>query len=180
MEDRTSFKVILVGEGGVGKSVYLRRLLTSEFRKKYIATLGVEVHPIKLNTNYGEISLKIWDCAGQEKFGGLRDGYYIKSDAVIYMYDSTSKITLKNLHRWIVDVNRICGNIPYALCASKDDITNTTKVGPLPEIDTFNISTKECIGLYEPLVDLMKQLTGHDDLQLKENEGEQVMMRSNL
>jgi GTP-binding nuclear protein Ran len=49
--------------------------LTGEFEKKYIATLGVEVHPMVFHTNHGPIRLNVWDTAGQEKLGGLRDGY---------------------------------------------------------------------------------------------------------
>lgn len=43
-----------------------------------IATLGVEVHPLVFHTNRGPIKFNVWDTAGQEKFGGLRDGYYIQ------------------------------------------------------------------------------------------------------
>ena len=43
-----------------------------------IATLGVEVHPLIFHTNRGPIKYNVWDTAGQEKFGGLRDGYYIQ------------------------------------------------------------------------------------------------------
>lgn len=43
-----------------------------------IATLGVEVHPLSFHTNRGTITYNVWDTAGQEKFGGLRDGYYIQ------------------------------------------------------------------------------------------------------
>jgi len=43
-----------------------------------IATLGVEVHPLVFHTNRGPIRFNVWDTAGQEKFGGLRDGYYIQ------------------------------------------------------------------------------------------------------
>lgn len=43
-----------------------------------IATLGVEVHPLMFHTNRGPIKYNVWDTAGQEKFGGLRDGYYIQ------------------------------------------------------------------------------------------------------
>lgn len=43
-----------------------------------IATLGVEVHPLSFHTNRGGITYNVWDTAGQEKFGGLRDGYYIQ------------------------------------------------------------------------------------------------------
>jgi len=46
----------------------------------FAATLGVEVHPLKFNTNRGEMCFNVWDTAGQEKFGGLRDGYYIQGN----------------------------------------------------------------------------------------------------
>ena len=52
--------------------------MTGEFEKKYVATLGVEVHPVSFQTNRGQIQFNVWDTAGQEKFGGLRDGYYIQ------------------------------------------------------------------------------------------------------
>ena len=54
---------------------FVKRHLTGEFEKKYIATLGVEVHPLVFHTNCGPIVFNTWDTAGQEKFGGLRDGY---------------------------------------------------------------------------------------------------------
>ena len=49
--------------------------MTGEFEKKYIATLGVEVHPMTFHTNLGKITFMVWDTAGQEKLSGLRDGY---------------------------------------------------------------------------------------------------------
>lgn len=61
-----------------GKTTFVKRHLTGEFEKKYVATLGVEVHPLVFHTNRGQIRFNVWDTAGQEKFGGLRDGYYIK------------------------------------------------------------------------------------------------------
>jgi hypothetical protein len=69
---------VLVGDGGVGKTTFVKRHLTGEFEKKYVATLGVEVHPLVFHTNRGPIRFNVWDTAGQEKFGGLRDGYYIQ------------------------------------------------------------------------------------------------------
>lgn len=53
------------------------RHVTGEFEKKYVATIGVEVHPLDFHTTRGKIRFNVWDTAGQEKFGGLRDGYYI-------------------------------------------------------------------------------------------------------
>mmetsp|Transcript_22294 Transcript_22294/g.62613 ORF Transcript_22294/g.62613 Transcript_22294/m.62613 type:complete len:88 (-) Transcript_22294:594-857(-) len=81
-----TFKIILVGDGGVGKSTFVKRHSTGEFEKKYKATLGVEVTPLRFNTNMGPITFNCWDCAGQEKFGGLRDGYYIMAQGAIVFF----------------------------------------------------------------------------------------------
>ena len=77
-EEMPTFKLVLVGDGGVGKTTFVKRHLTGEFEKKYVATLGVEVHPLVFHTNRGALRFNVWDTAGQEKFGGLRDGYYIQ------------------------------------------------------------------------------------------------------
>ncbi|RWW17504.1 hypothetical protein BHE74_00058500 [Ensete ventricosum] len=60
---------------GIGKTTFVKRHLTGEFEKKYEPTIGVEVHPLDFFTNCGKIRFYCWDTAGQEKFGGLRDGY---------------------------------------------------------------------------------------------------------
>ncbi|CAN1762764.1 GTP-binding nuclear protein Ran-A1 [Linum perenne] len=74
--DYPSFKLVIVGDGGTGKTTFVKRHLTGEFEKKYEPTIGVEVHPLDFTTNCGKIRFYCWDTAGQEKFGGLRDGYY--------------------------------------------------------------------------------------------------------
>jgi GTP-binding nuclear protein Ran len=114
--------------------------LTGEFEKKYIgaipfvtpaiftflmrfvATLGVEVHPLTFSTNFGTICFNVWDTAGQEKFGGLRDGYYIQGQCGIIMFDVTSRITYKNVPNWHRDLERVCENIPIVLCGNKVDV----------------------------------------------------------
>ena len=57
----------------IGKTTFVKRHLTGEFEKKYNATIGVEVHPLKFQTNRGLIVYNVWDTAGQEKFGGKRN-----------------------------------------------------------------------------------------------------------
>jgi GTP-binding nuclear protein Ran len=86
------------------------------------ATLGVEVHPLVFTTNRGGICFNTWDTAGQEKFGGLRDGYYINGQCAIIMFDVTSRITYKNVPTWHKDLTRVCENIPIVLCGNKVDI----------------------------------------------------------
>jgi len=85
-DDIPTFKMVLVGDGGTGKTTFVKRHLTGEFEKKYVATLGVEVHPLVFNTSRGKIRFNVWDTAGQEKFGGLRDGYYIQVFTSVTFY----------------------------------------------------------------------------------------------
>lgn len=53
-----------------------------------------------MSQNFGQIQFDVWDTAGQEKFGGLRDGYYINGQCGIIMFDVTSRITYKNVPNW--------------------------------------------------------------------------------
>ena len=92
------------------------------FQSTRVATMGAEVHPIQFYTNRGPILFRVWDTAGQEKLGGLRDGYYIGSHCGIIMFDLTSKITYKNVPNWYRDLTRVCDNIPLVLCGNKADI----------------------------------------------------------
>ena len=70
------------------------------------ATMGVEVHPLDFTTNRGKLRFYCWDTAGQEKFGGLRDGYYIHGQCAIIMFDVTSRLTYKNVPTWHRDLCR--------------------------------------------------------------------------
>jgi GTP-binding nuclear protein Ran len=56
--------------------------------------------PLTTAQNLGQIQFDVWDTAGQEKFGGLRDGYYINGQCGIIMFDVTSRITYKNVPNW--------------------------------------------------------------------------------
>ena len=94
----------------------------SPFTPFLAATLGVEVHPLQFSTNFGTICFNVWDTAGQEKFGGLRDGYYIQGQCGIIMFDVTSRITYKNVPNWHRDLERVCENIPIVLCGNKVDV----------------------------------------------------------
>ena len=76
------------------------------------ATIGVEVHPLDFTTNRGKLRFFCWDTAGQEKFGGLRDGYYIHGQCAIIMFDVTSRLTYKNVPTWHRDLCR-CGTQAY-------------------------------------------------------------------
>ncbi|KAI3962716.1 hypothetical protein MKW92_008914, partial [Papaver armeniacum] len=122
--DYPSFKLVIVGDGGTGKTTIVRTHLTGEFEKKYEPTIGVEVHPLDFHSNVGLVRFYCWDTAGQEKFGGLRDGYYIHGQCAIIMFDVTARLTYKNVPTWHRDLCRVCENIPIVLCGNKVDLKN--------------------------------------------------------
>ncbi|KAJ6473372.1 GTP-binding nuclear protein RAN [Mycena polygramma] len=166
-----TFKLVLVGDGGTGKTTFVKRHLTGEFEKKYIATLGVEVHPLTFTTNYGTICFNVWDTAGQEKFGGLRDGYYIQSQCGIIMFDVTARITYQNVPNWHRDLERVCENIPIVLCGNKVDVKER-KVKPSAitfhrkkNLQYYEISAKSNYNFEKPFLYLGRKLVGSSNLE---------------
>lgn len=165
-----NYKIILIGDGGVGKSAFVNRHRTGEFDARYIPTMGVNVVPLTFNTNYGKITFKVWDCAGQEKFGGLREGYYQQAQGAICMFDLTSRITCKNIAHWILSVCGVVPNIPFVICGNKCDMPDikVTELD-LPTLQSYYpISARSNYNFEKPFLDLAKQLTGHKDLEFVE------------
>ncbi|KAJ5941888.1 GTP-binding nuclear protein GSP1/Ran [Penicillium verrucosum] len=170
MAETPTFKLVLVGDGGTGKTTFVKRHLTGEFEKKYIATLGVEVHPLNFNTNYGAIQFDVWDTAGQEKFGGLRDGYYINGQCGIIMFDVTSRITYKNVPNWHRDLVRVCENIPIVLTGNKVDVkerkvkAKTITFHRKKNLQYYDISAKSNYNFEKPFLWLARKLVGNPQL----------------
>ena len=81
----------------------MKRHLTGEF-EKYVATLGVEVHPLVSHTNRSPITFSVWDTAGQEKPGGLTGGYYIQSQCAVTVFGIMSRVTYKKVPNWHRDL----------------------------------------------------------------------------
>jgi len=173
-EGTPKFKLILVGDGGVGKTCFVKRHKTGEFEKKYIATMGVEVHPLPFYTTVGAVIFACWDTAGQEKFGGLRDGYYIEGDAAIIMFDVTARVTYKSVPHWHKDLTRVCENIPIVLCGNKCDAKDR-KVKPKDihfhrkkNLQYYDISAKSNYNYDKPFLYIARKLTGNMQLAFTE------------
>lgn len=168
------FKLVLVGDGGVGKTTFVKRHLTGEFEKKYIATQGVEVSSIVFFTNRGPIKFHMWDTAGQEKLGGLREGYYIGGQCAIIMFDVCSRITYKNVPKWYKDLTRICENIPIVLVGNKVDAKDRkVKARQITfhrkrNLQYYDVSAKSNYQFEKPFLWLLRRLIGDNNLFLTE------------
>ncbi|KAL5185975.1 GTP-binding nuclear protein Ran-1 [Glycine soja] len=172
--DYPSFKLVIVGDGGTGKTTFVKRHITGEFEKKYEPTIGVEVHPLDFHTNCGRIRFYCWDTAGQEKFGGLRDGYYIHGHCAIIMFDVTARMTYRNVATWHRDLCRVCENIPIVLCGNKVDVKNRqVKAKQVTfhrkkNLQYYEISAKSNYNFEKPFLYLAKKLAGDQGLHFVE------------
>lgn len=168
------FKLVLIGDGGVGKTTFVKRHLTGEFEKKYIATLGVEVHPMPFFTNHGQVLFNVWDTAGQEKLGGLRDGYYIGGHCGIIMFDVCARITYSNVPKWYKDLTRVCEAIPIVLVGNKVDVKDRkVKAKQITfhrkkNLQYYDISAKSNYQFEKPFVWLLRRLVNDANLMLVE------------
>ncbi|KAL6602944.1 hypothetical protein ACP70R_043305 [Stipagrostis hirtigluma subsp. patula] len=169
-----SFKLVLVGDGGTGKTTFVKRHITGEFEKRYEPTIGVEVRPLDFHTSRGKIRFYCWDTAGQEKFGGLRDGYYINGQSAIIMFDVTSRLTYKNVPTWHRDICRVCDNIPIVLCGNKVDVKNRQVKAKMvtfhrkKSLQYYEISAKSNYNFEKPFLYLARKLTGDMNLRFVE------------
>lgn len=123
------------------------------------------------HTNFGEIKFNVWDTAGQEKLGGLRDGYYINGQCGIIMFDVTSRITYKNVPNWHRDLVRVCENIPIVLCGNKVDVkerkvkAKTITFHRKKNLQYYDISAKSNYNFEKPFLWLARKLAANTQLE---------------
>ena len=133
------------------------------------------VHPLEFHTNCGPIRFDCWDTAGQEKFGGLRDGYYIHGQCAIIMFDVTSRTTYKNVPTWHRDITRVCEDIPIVLCGNKVDVRNrqvrakTITFHRKKNLQYYELSAKSNYNFEKPFLYLARKLAGDPTLQFVES-----------
>ena len=95
------FKIILIGNSGVGKSSILQRYIQKVFDENYSCTIGVDFFMKSLNIGEKSIKLQLWDTAGTEKFRSITTGYYRGANAAFVVFDLTSKKSFNALNEWI-------------------------------------------------------------------------------
>ncbi len=116
------FKIILAGDGAVGKTTLINRFISGTFKTDYKATIGVSIVSKHLTLNQQDVSLQIWDIAGQTLFRNFRTKFFSNARGALLVYDLTVPKSLDNLHVWIKDIEEITGRIPYVLIGNKSDL----------------------------------------------------------
>jgi len=123
------FKLLLIGDSGVGKSCLLLRFADDTYTDSYISTIGVDfkIRTIKLDNK--TVKLQIWDTAGQERFRTITSSYYRGAHGIIVVYDCTDMETFTNLKQWLEEISRYaCENVNKLLVGNKSDLIDKRAV----------------------------------------------------
>lgn len=126
-EDVLTFKVVLIGDSGVGKTCLLTQFVDNKWINNPGITIGVDYGYKLININGQKVKLQIWDTAGQEKYRSLTRTYYRSANMAIIVYDITSKESFHSVERWILDVREtLC--VPIMIIANKTDLSPEERV----------------------------------------------------
>ncbi|XP_062617273.1 ras-related protein Rab-35-like [Saccostrea cucullata] len=115
------FKLLIIGDSGVGKSSLLLRFSDNTFSGTYITTIGVDFKIRTVDVNGEKVKLQIWDTAGQERFRTITSTYYRGTHGVIVVYDVTSGESFANVKRWLHEIDQNCDVVNRILVGNKDD-----------------------------------------------------------
>lgn len=115
------FKLLIIGDSGVGKSCILQRFAGESFSGTYITTIGVDFKIRTVELDGERVKLQIWDTAGQERFRTITSTYYRGTHGVIIVYDVTSSESFANVKRWLYEIDQNCDSVGRMLVGNKDD-----------------------------------------------------------
>ncbi|XP_055845216.1 ras-related protein Rab-26 isoform X1 [Episyrphus balteatus] len=104
-DDTINHKTILLGDSGVGKTSFLVKYNTGEFKAgSFSATVGIALNNKVVNVDNTRVKLQIWDTAGQERFRSVTHAYYRDAHALLLLYDVTNKVSFDNIRAWLVEI----------------------------------------------------------------------------
>ena len=143
---RKTIKVIVSGDGGVGKTSFLTRLIHDNFDINSGLTKGVEFFSKEVQINGYEYNFVMWDFAGQDQFKKLLSDFVNGSLAAFVLFDLSRFNTLEGVEEWITTLNQ-CGNIPVYIIGTKSDIIDANEVHIFDDyISEIKKNNKNVIG----------------------------------
>ncbi|XP_011605876.2 EF-hand calcium-binding domain-containing protein 4A isoform X1 [Takifugu rubripes] len=123
------FKVVFLGNSGVGKTSFIHRSCTGELRRKLSATVGIDFQMKTLTVGSATVTLQLWDTAGQERFCSITEQYYRKADGILAMYDLTQSASFAAVRGWMHSVKeKACDGAVLVLLANKLDRADRRQV----------------------------------------------------
>ncbi|KAF4527423.1 hypothetical protein B566_EDAN015943 [Ephemera danica] len=162
-----NFKVVLLGEGCVGKTSLVMRYVEDKFNDKHVTTLQASYLNKKLNIGGRRVNLSIWDTAGQERFHALGPIYYRASNGAILVYDITDEDSFQKVKNWVKELRKMLGQeVALSIVGNKIDLEKdrNVQVEEAEQYATsvgakhFHTSAKRNEGIEELFVELSQRM----------------------
>jgi len=161
------FKLLLIGDSGVGKSCLLLRFADDTYTDSYISTIGVDFKIRTIELEGKTVKLQIWDTAGQERFRTITSSYYRGAHGIIVVYDVTDQDSFANVKQWLQEIERYASEgVSKLLVGNKNDMVDKKQV----ETDTakefadsisipfLETSAKEATNVEQAFLTMAKQI----------------------
>ncbi|XP_065226027.1 ras-related protein Rab-21 [Planococcus citri] len=175
-----NFKIVLLGEGAVGKTSIVLRYVEDKFNDKHLSTLQASFLNKKLNVGGKRVNLAIWDTAGQEKFHALGPIYYRMSNGAVLVYDITDEDSFQKVKNWVKELKKMLGqDICIVIVGNKTDLEKD-RIVPLELAEQYAkqvgakhylVSAKLNRGIEELFLELTQLMLhkAEEQSKLKEN-----------
>lgn len=136
------FKIVLIGDSGVGKSNLLSRFTTNEFNIESKSTIGVEFATRTIEVEGKKIKAQIWDTAGQERYRAITSAYYRGAVGALIVYDISKSSTYENCNHWLAELKENADdNVAVGLIGNKSDLAHLRAV-PTEEAKNFALENQ--------------------------------------
>lgn len=152
-QEDEGIKVVVVGDGSVGKTCLLRRFVRGDFIEQYKKTIGAEFmeKDVFLRAYNVTVKLLLWDTAGQEVFNALTRAYYRGAGVAVLAFSTVDRDSFMNVEAWKERVESVCGPIPMVLCQTKLDLSHEAVItndeaehlATQLKVPFFRVSTKD-------------------------------------
>jgi len=167
MSAEKQFKVVLLGEGCVGKTSLCLRFVQNTFNEKHLTTVQASFLTKRLNVDSKRVNLAIWDTAGQERFHALGPIYYRDANGALLVYDITDRDSFIKVQTWVKELRKMLGkDVTLAIAGNKCDLERS-RVVSIEEAEQYaetvgakhySTSAKLNKGLEELFLDLTKRM----------------------
>ncbi|ODV93030.1 hypothetical protein PACTADRAFT_52202 [Pachysolen tannophilus NRRL Y-2460] len=179
----TKYKIVFLGDQGVGKTSLITRFMYDTFDSHYAATIGIDFLSKTMYLDDRTVRLQLWDTAGQERFRSLIPSYIRDSNVAIIVYDITNKESFQSIAKWCEDVKNERGsNVIICIVGNKSDLVDkriisteegemlTKKIGAKFFIETSTKNGYNVKNLFKKIAKLLPDLNKNGD---KENSNDE-------
>ena len=126
------FKIVVVGDGAVGKTSLIKKYTKGTFETDYVKTIGAQLSKYNKEINGDMIRLIFWDIAGQDDFNFLHHLFYREAKAAIIVFsleeNDLGKNSFIHIKNWYNQLNKYCGDIPVVLFVNKVDLVENDNI----------------------------------------------------